>query len=395
MIGFDEAVALIAANTAPLASEKIALSNAHGRTLAEAVQAQVRSPPFDASAMDGYAVRDSDLKAFPADLAIVGESFAGAPCASEIGPGQCVRIFTGAQVPRGAERVVAQEMVERSGPRARVDGPLAGALHIRRAGSDFERGDVLVDAGALLGPRAIVAAAAADLAELILWKRPRVAILVTGDELAEPGSARGSPGAIPESVSLGVAAMAREWGAQVVQSIRLPDELAAMERKADAALHAADLVVVTGGASVGEKDFARAMFAPAGLELIFSQVAIRPGKPAWLGRARDALVLGLPGNPTSAMVTARLLLAPLLAGLSGRAVEAALVWRSAALAGALGQGDARETFHRARWNDGAAEILSNQESSAQKALAQAQLLVRQRANGPALGPGSMVQTLDF
>jgi len=168
-----------------------------------------------------------------------------------------------------------------------------------------------------------------------------------------------------------------------------------MQAAAESALEQADLIVVTGGASVGEKDFAKAMFEPAGLNLIFSKVAIKPGKPVWLGRARDTLVMGLPGNPTSAMVTARLLLAPLLAGLSGRPIETALRWRSAPLASALKECGPRETFHRARSAEGGTEILSFQDSSAQKVLAEADLLVRQPANAPALSPGDFVDVLDF
>jgi molybdopterin molybdotransferase len=177
--------------------------------------------------------------------------------------------------------------------------------------------------------------------------------------------------------------------------VRLPDSIKRMERAAAAAVNDSDLVVVTGGASVGEKDFAKTMFEPVGLELIFSKVAIRPGKPIWFARAGSALAMGLPGNPTSALVTARLFLAPLLARLSGRPVEAALRWRAAPLAAPLVACGPRETFHRARWTGEAAEVLSNQDSSAQKALAQAALLVRQKAGTPPLEAGSTVAVLDF
>jgi molybdopterin molybdotransferase len=157
----------------------------------------------------------------------------------------------------------------------------------------------------------------------------------------------------------------------------------------------ADLVVVTGGASVGEKDFAKTMFESAGLELVFSKVAIKPGKPVWLGRAGGTLVLGLPGNPTSALVTARLFLAPLLAAMTGRSVSEALNWRSAPLAAALPECGSRETFHRGRWRGEAVEVLSFQDSSAQKALADADVLIRQRSNTPAISAGETVQVLEF
>lgn len=395
MISFDEAVALVANNAAPLASETVPLDEAHGRTLAAPVVAQVRSPPFDASTMDGYALREGDLAELPATLRIIGESYAGSRFDQRLGAGECVRIFTGAAIPPGADRVVLQEMVERCGAEARFEQPLSPVHHVRPAGSDFEAGDLLLAAGTRLNARAIVAAAAGDLRELKVWKRPRVTILATGDELAEPGTARESASTIPESVSFGIAAIVRDWSGEVIGSVRLRDELDSMERAAELALSESDLVVVTGGASVGEKDFTKTIFAPAGLELIFSKVAIKPGKPVWLGRAGHALVMGLPGNPTSALVTARLLLAPLLARLTGQPVEAALRWRPAPLAAPLGECGPRETFHRARWNGEAVELLPNQDSGAQKMLAEADYLVRQRANSPALSAGEMVQTLDF
>jgi molybdopterin molybdotransferase len=328
-------------------------------------------------------------------LRIVGESFAGAPCDQPLGSGECVRIFTGGAVPARTDRVIIQELVERRGSEAHFDRQLPAARHIRRAGSDFECGETLLDAGTRLGPRSLVVAAAADLNELCVWRRPRVRLLATGDELIDPGKARDIPGTIPESVSCGIGALAAAWSAEILGTVRLADRLDAMEKAAALAIKDSDLVVVTGGASVGEKDFAKSMFEPSGLELIFSKVAIKPGKPVWLGRAGKALVIGLPGNPTSALVTARLLLASLLARLSGQPIEAALDWRSAPLFGALEECGARETFHRAKRNGGSVEILPNQDSSAQRTLAQADLLVRQRAHAPALEPGELVETLEF
>jgi molybdopterin molybdotransferase len=291
--------------------------------------------------------------------------------------------------------VVIQENVRSSGNAATVDEHPGSAVHIRRRGSDFAAGDELLGTGRLLDFRAIVAAAAADVAELEVFSRPRLAILGTGDELAEPGIAHETADAIPESVSFGVAALARDWGAECVGRTRLRDDLALMQEAARSAVELADMVVVTGGASVGEKDFAKAMFEPLGLELIFSKVSIKPGKPVWLGRVRGRQVMRLPGNPTSALVTARLLLSPLLAGMTGRTVERALGWRTLPLAAPLGACGARETFHRARLSNSAAETLSFQDSSAQKTLAEADLLVRQRANTPETKAGDLVEVLDF
>ena len=395
MIGFDEALERISSAARPLGTDTVALHEAAGRVLAEPVVARIASPRSDVSAMDGYAVRDSDLDELPARLRVAGESFAGARWDGTAAAGECVRIFTGAPIPAGTDRVVIQENVRREGDLAVIEERPGKARHVRERGGDFEEGDELLPAGRLLDSRAIVAAAAADVSELEVFSRPRMCILSTGDELAEPGTAARDPDAVPESVSLGIAAMASDWGAAVTGRQRLRDELEAMEQCAMQALADADLVVVTGGASVGEKDFAKAMFEPAGLEFIFSKVSIKPGKPAWLGRSAQSLVMGLPGNPTSALVTARLLLAPLLAGLLGRNPGEALRWRRAKLAVPLGECGERETFHRARWADDKVEILSFQDSSAQKALAEADLLVRQHANSPGVPAGGEVRVLDF
>jgi molybdopterin molybdotransferase len=388
VIGFDEALALVAQAARPLGMESVPLAEAKGRVLAAPVIAMVDSPPADVSAMDGYAVRDGDL---PGRLNVAGESFPGSG-AGVLGPGQCMRIFTGGAVPDGADRVVIQEDVTRDGDAASFGEP-GPARHIRRRAGDFARGDVLLAAGMRIDSRGLVAAAGADLGELDVWRRPRLVILGTGDELAEPGTARERPGAIPESVSLGVAALAGEAGAEIVARLRLRDDLASMEVAAAEALAAADLVVVTGGASVGEKDFAKAMFVPSGLALIFSKVAIKPGKPVWLGRVGERLVIGLPGNPTSAMVTARLLLAPLIAGLAGG--QADLKWRRAPLAAAIGPCGERETFVRAAWHGESVRAFSNQDSGAQKTLADADILIRWRAGAPAAAAGETVEIIDF
>jgi molybdopterin molybdotransferase len=395
MISFDEAVALVRSAAVPLGTEAVGLDAAAGRVTAAPVVARLDSPRSDVSAMDGYAVRDADLRQLPAEFSIVGESFAGRNWSGEFGPGECVRIFTGAPVPAGADRVVIQEDVRRNGDVAVIEAQPGNARHIRIKGGDFIRGSELISAGRLLDPRAVVCAAAADADSLAVYRVPRLRILSTGDELAEPGSAGNRDDAIPESVSFGVAALARQWGGDVIGRSRLRDNLEEMERRAAEALRDTDLVVVTGGASVGEKDFAKTMFGPAGLELIFSKVAIKPGKPVWFGSAGKTLVMGLPGNPTSALVTGRLLLAPLLAGLCGRKPDEALNWRSVSLASDLSECGPRETFHRGRSVSEGVEILSNQDSSGQKTLVEAGLLVRQPAGAPTQAKGEPVQVLDF
>lgn len=395
MISFDEAVELVRSVATPLGTETVTICDAAGRVLARPVIARIDSPRCDVSAMDGYAVREEDLRDFPVSLQVVGGSFAGRGWEGSVAPGTCVRIFTGAPVPEGADRVVMQEGVRSNGNAAMIDEHSGTARHIRKRGSDFVEGEELIAAGRMLDQRAIVAAAAADLSQVEVFFRPKIHILSTGDELAEPGAASGVRDAIPESISFGVAALAEQWGAACIGRTRLRDNLPVMEAAARLALGDADLVVVTGGASVGEKDLAKAMFEPLGLELIFSKVSIKPGKPVWLGRVGDKVVLGLPGNPTSALVTGRLFLVPLLTGLTTQSVDRALAWRTLPLASPVSACGARETFHRARFVNGTAEILSFQDSSAQKALAQADLLVRQRANAAAVGAGAMVDTLDF
>ncbi|HKR24801.1 MAG TPA: molybdopterin molybdotransferase MoeA, partial [Allosphingosinicella sp.] len=326
MIGFDEALALIVAAAKPLGTEIVQLGEAKGRVLAKPVTALVDSPPWDVSAMDGYAVRDADL---PGRLTLAGESRPGPAGPPTLGAGQCVRIFTGAPIPAGADRVVMQEDVRRDGDAA-IFGAPGDAHHVRRLGSDFRRQDRLLEPGRLVDARALVAIAAADREIVDVYRRPKLALFATGDELVEPGMAM-EPGAIPDSASVGVMALGEDWGAACIGRWRLRDELP-MPQFAVAATQEADLIVVTGGASVGERDFAKAMFEDHGLELIFSTVAIKPGKPAWFGRAAGRLVLGLPGNPTSAMVTARLFLAALLAGMSGRDPAAAGAWFEGPLA---------------------------------------------------------------
>lgn len=395
MIDFDTALALVLREARPLPCEAVALGAAGERVLATDLRARGDAPRTAVSAMDGYAVRDADLATLPARLPVATVAFAGRADVPVLASGTCARVFTGGPTPQGADRVVVQEIVGRDGDDALFEVPPGPGTHIRAAGSDFRVGDVLLPQGTVLGFRAMVAAAAADVAELSVVRKPRVIILGTGDELAEPGQALETPGGIPESVSFGVAALARQCGGEVLARRRLTDTPELLEAAAGRALDEADLVVVTGGASVGEKDYARAMFAPFGLELIFSKVAIKPGKPVWFGRAGGALVLGLPGNPTSALVTARLFMAPLVAGLAGRDPDALLNWRDMTLTAPLKSCGDRETFERGRLVDGGVAGLEVQDSATQKALARADVLIRRRPGAPGLGPGDAVAVLDF
>lgn len=394
MINFDEAIALIEAEVSSLGTNQVALGDAAGQVLAAPLMARSAAPRVAVSAMDGYAVVDASTRPGQS-LRVIGESRAGAGYSGTVGTGEAVRIFTGAPVPDGADRCIVQEHAERDGETVRFTEGYGPGWHVRKAGSDFGAGDVLLAAGEKLGARAMVTAAAADVATLSVYQRPRVAIIGTGDELAPPGEAHLRNDAIPESVTFGVAAMAREFGATIVSRASVTDELPALESAAGAALEMADLVIVTGGASVGERDFAKPMFTPHGLDLRFEKVAIKPGKPGWLGRAGGKWVLGLPGNPTSAMVTARLFLQPLLARLQGRSAHDALQWRRMPLAAPHGTTGNRETFVRARWDLDGLVPLSNQDSGSQSALTHADWLIRCPAGQLARSPGDVVSALLF
>lgn len=393
MITFDEARARLALLARPLGVERVALEEACDRVLASPVIAPRASPAADLAAMDGIAVRDADAVQ-GARLAIVEEIFAGAPPVATIGPGQCARIFTGAAMPAGADRVVVQEIVRREGDIAILTEAPGPARHVRAAGCDFAAGSPVVEAGAPLTPGALVAAAAADRASVDVWRRPRLSILCTGDELAAPGDAAVA-GAIPESVSFGVAGLARAWGAEIVDRRRVRDDLSALTAAALAMLASSDVIVVCGGASVGERDHSRGVFASLGLETVFAKVAIKPGKPVWLGTMGDRIVVGLPGNPSAAMVTARLFLAPLLAGLGWRTPDVAWAWTSLPLAGSAPACGDREAFMLARRRPTGVEPADRQDSAGQAALASADLLVRRRPGTPAQSAPTLVDVLAF
>jgi len=394
MVDFDEALARLGQISVTVAGERTALARAAGRVLARPLHARCDAPRRAVAAMDGYAVADAATRAGDT-LRVIGESRAGAGFTGTAGAGQAVRIFTGAPMPDGTDRCIMQEYAEQAGDTVRFAQGYGPGWHVRQAGSDFAAGELILPAGTRLSPRAIIAAAAADHASLMVAPRPRVAIISTGDELAPPGRAYQRADAIPESVGFGVAAMAVAAGARIAARLAGADNLAVLERIAGEALGEADLVIVTGGASVGERDFAKPMFAAHGLELVFAKVAIKPGKPVWLGRAKGSLVLGLPGNPTSAMVTARLFLRPLLALLQGQPLADVLRWRTLPLGAPINAAGGRETFVRAAWEEQGLVPLGNQDSGSQSALVQADWLIRRAANAPPIDRGDMVTAIEF
>ncbi|MES1972841.1 MAG: molybdopterin molybdotransferase MoeA [Pseudomonadota bacterium] len=395
MVSVDRALRLLLAEGAARELERVALDRAGGRILALPIVAHCAAPARDASAMDGYAVRDGDLIADWNTLTVIGESFAGHGHTGSLQPGTAVRIFTGAPVPDGADRVILQEEVRHMGSQVLVPRPRAEKRHIRRAGSDFIAGDMLVDARVPLTPARLVAAAAADIAEVAVFARPKVMVVATGDELRAPGVDMRRPDMIPESVSFGVAELARNFGGEVAVHPRLPDDLDRLQGAAAAMLDKADIVVIIGGASVGDRDFSRGMFERAGLRLHFSKVVMRPGKPVWFGKTGGTCILGLPGNPTAAMITARLFLAPLVAAMAGREARTALDWRVRPLAEGLEANGEYECFLGARAGAGAVSASANRDSSAQRALAATEVLIRRRPHAPAAAAGDLVETLEF
>lgn len=394
MISFDEAIGLIDSNVNGLGIDTVHLEQAAGRVLLEPLRAPCDAPKRATAAMDGYAVHNASTKP-GRPVRVVGQSIAGCGFEGIIEPNETVRIFTGAPMPDGSDRCIAQEHAERDGTTVTFAEGYGPGWHVRGPGSDFLEGDVLVPKGTRLGPRAMLAAAAADTASVTVSKQPRLALIGTGSELRKPGTAHDRTDAIPESVTYGVAAMAEEAGAVITDRVLGADDLPSLERLAGSALSNADIVVVTGGASVGERDYAKPMFAPHGLDLLFTKVAIKPGKPIWFGRAKGKWVLGLPGNPTSAMVTARLFLAPILARMQGQLDGGSSQWQKMPLAENLSAGGDRETFVRARLTDNGLVQLGDQGSGAQRALFQADWLIRRKAGADPCLAGDWCPALLF
>jgi molybdopterin molybdotransferase len=387
-LSVEDARARILADAARLGTETVNLDAARGRTLAEPVTAVRDQPPFDASAMDGWAVCGPGT-----DFAIVGESAAGRSYLQSLSPGEAVRIFTGAPVPKGADRIVIQENARRSGERVVVPADSGGEDLIRPCGGDFRAGQALLTAGVRLDAWRIGLAAAAGRGALAVARRPDVVILSTGEELAAAGTAAG-PDQIFDSGGPSSAALIEAWGGA-------PRRLAAAGDDADAIAGAVqfaggDLILTIGGASVGDHDLVKPAMTKLGLELAVETVKVRPGKPTWFGRLADGRrVLGLPGNPASALVCAELFLRPLLMALQG--ADPALKLATARLARPLSPNGPREHWMRARLTiaDGAliAEPMSDQDSSLVSVFAGSSGLLRRSPGALAAEAGSVVDVL--
>nr|WP_246408888.1 molybdopterin molybdotransferase MoeA [Parvularcula dongshanensis] len=394
----QEALARIASAARPLGEETAALAEAQGRVLALPARAGLTHPPAAVSAMDGYAVRRPDPCPPGTRFTVIGGAPAGAPFAGSVGPGEAVRIFTGSVLPDGADHVVMQEETERAGGEVRLTAGQPEARNVRPAGGDFAAGDVLLPRGRALSAVDLALLAAANLPSVTVFRRPKIAYFSNGDELVPPGSDL-APGQVVTSTPFALSGLLRDWGAAPLNLGTAGDTPASVEAMFDRAeAEGADVVVPIGGASVGDYDFAKAA-GRTRFDLAFEKVAVRPGKPVWFGKSGKGYVLGLPGNPASALACAVLFLKPLLYALTGRDALAANPIVEATLTAPVGQGSGREHYMRAvvRAQDGILAVTpqSAQDTSLLSPFAASNALLRRMAGAPAAETGERAEVILF
>jgi molybdopterin molybdotransferase len=396
LISVEEALARVLDGVTPLPTEEIPIGEAHGRVLAGTLAARRTQPPADLSSMDGYAVQASDIAAMSANLRLIGESAAGKPFDGTMRAGETVRVFTGSVMPQGAEQVVPQENVGRNGDQVTINSPPKSKF-VRRQGLDFKAGQVMLETGRRLNARDVGLLAAMDYAKVAVARRPRVAILPTGDELVAPG-AGDAPDRIVASNPHALSALIRPENAEPIDLGIVPDKVELISAAIARARNLqADVLVTLGGASIGDHDLIAPALAEAGIPLSFHRIAMRPGRPMLLGLASNMRVLGLPGNPVSTFVCAFLFLLPLLRKLQGRAdllpeAEKAILGR------ALDQNDHRQDFLRAKLARGAdgqlvATPFKLQDSSMLSVLHAADCLIVRPPHAPAAPEGSPCEVL--
>lgn len=389
MIGVEEAQARLLALASPLPAIQPPVAQAAGQYLAEDVLARCTQPAADLSAMDGYAIRFADM---PGPWRVIGESAAGRPFAASVGAGEAVRIFTGAHVPHGTDSILIQEEASRSNDRLTLtgEGPPAVGAHIRGKGGDFSVGDRLLEAGTRLNAGAIAAAVMAGYGALAVGGRPKVSIIASGDELLPPGQPCDAAH-IPSSNNVMLAAMLDALPCNVEDKGIIADKLADLEA-AFRACAGADIIVTSGGASVGDHDLVQQALRNAGAEIDFWKVAMRPGKPVMAGRLGRSIVLGLPGNPSSAFVTAFLFLLPLVRHLAGSKSPLPDVL-TAHLGADLPAGGQRTDYLRAYVENGVISVFNRQDSGMLTPLSQANALVINPASNPSRPATSQAQYL--
>ena len=380
MISVSDATQLLIKHRKERATVSVPLDAAMGAILAEDIAAKITLPPLAASAMDGYAVRLSDVLKAGAKLTVIGESPAGHPFQGTVYAGEAVRIFTGGAVPQGADHIVIQENAERSGETIITLFDNDAPRHIRQAGIDFHKGDILLIKGTRLGPMHIAIAAAANHAELPIYKRPIVALIANGDELKAPGSDVSDTDVISSNPA-GLGALIRQWGGEVMDTGIASDSVESITALIHKAKDA-DIIVPVGGASVGDHDYMRDAFKACGLTSVFEKVAVRPGKPTWFGTMGNQRVLGLPGNPASATVCAHLFLKTLMG------VNEGLTFAKAKLTQSIPSNGPRETYMRSfakLTETGQLEVtpFPRQDSSLLTPLTKANVLIRlPKESGP-------------
>jgi molybdopterin molybdotransferase len=393
----SDALAAVLAGAEPLPEEMISLDEAYHRVLARDVVARRTQPPQAMSAMDGYAVRAADAATIDSELTVIGEVAAGRPFEGTVGAGEAVRIFTGGVVPFGADAVVIQEDTVAAGKRITIKEAAIAGRHIRPAGVDFREGDVLLRKGSRLTERDLALAAGMNHPHLSVCRRPKVAILATGDELVMPGTTPGH-GQIVYSNGYALHALARSEGAETIDLGIAADTLEATTVGIRRARESgADILITTGGASVGDHDLVQQALRDEGITMAFWKIAMRPGKPMMHGRLGAMEVIGLPGNPVSSYVCAFLFLVPLIRALSGRSVihhrrERAVLGRD------VGANDRREDYLRAHLeerDDGTRVALpvNHQDSSLLANLAAAQVLLVRAPFAPKAEAGTPCEVL--
>jgi molybdopterin molybdotransferase len=391
LMAVADALAAVLAGVDPLPEETVSLEVAHRRVLARDLPSRRTQPPVAMSAMDGYAVRAADIATIPARLHVIGEIAAGRPLERALGAGEALRIFTGGVVPDSADTVVIQEDTERDGDDVVVKEATAAGKNIRPAGVDFHEGDVLLRARSHLTDRHLSLAAGMNYPDLPVHRRPKIAVLATGDELVFPGSTPG-PGQIVLSNGYALRALARNEGAEAIDLGIAADTMeatrSAIRRARDSG---ADILVTTGGASVGDHDLVKRALEAEGVEIAFWRIALRPGKPMMHGRLGAMRVIGLPGNPVSSYICAFLFMVPLIRALSGRQDIHHRVER-AMLGGDVAANQARQDYLRARLAhspDGlpVATPVGHQDSSLMGNLAAAEALVVRAPFAPAASKG--------